>query len=101
MALTEQQKTPPPIPDWDEEDAYWEGTFASRPYAAGTSYDAWRPAYRFGHEAAQRYPGRKWIDVERDLERDWDTSRDRSDVGSTWEQIKNAVRDAWDRVTGY
>jgi len=39
-----------------------------------------------------------WNDVERDLERDWSSYSYRGK--STWQQVKDAVRDAWDRVTG-
>jgi hypothetical protein len=83
---------------WDDEDAYWRNSFSSRPYASGGTYDTYRPGYRYGYESAQRYRGRSWDDVERDLERDWDSYADRGT--STWQQMKNAVRDAWDRVTG-
>ena len=58
----------------------------------------YRPAYRFGYEASDRYQGEDWDDVESNLRRDWDKYNDRGE--STWEQIKGAVRDAWDRVTG-
>jgi uncharacterized protein YjbJ (UPF0337 family) len=36
--------------------------------------------------------------VEPDLERDWDRYEARGQ--STWQQIKGAVKDAWDRVVG-
>jgi hypothetical protein len=85
---------------WDDEDRYWRNEYASRPYGAGSTYDQWRPAYRFGYESASRYRGRSWDEVEDDLERDWDTYSERDDNRSTWQQIKDAVRDAWDRVTG-
>ena len=54
--------------------------------------------YRYGFEAANRYEGRSWNEVESDLSRSWDKYEHRGN--STWEQIKDAVRDAWDRVTG-
>ncbi len=34
-----------------------------------------------------------------DLQRDWDRFEHRGQ--STWEHMKAAVRDAWDRVTGH
>jgi hypothetical protein len=86
--------------DWDQEDQYWQKTYRSRPYGSNTTYDQWQPAYRFGYESAGRYSGRSWNEVERDLERDWDTYGYRGDNRSTWQQIKDAARDAWDRVTG-
>lgn len=87
------------ITRWDDEDAYWRENYQTRPYARG-AYDEWRPAYRFGYESANRYSGRDWNDVERDLEREWDTYEYRTDTRSTWQQVKDAARDAWNRVTG-
>lgn len=85
---------------WQDEDTYWRENYRTRPYAGG-QYDDWRPAYRFGYESANRYSGRSWDDVERDLEREWDTYEYRTDTRSTWQQVKDAARDAWNRVTGH
>src|SRR5262245_14221234 len=85
--------------DWDTENAYWRENYKRRPYVeAGRDYDYYSPAYRFGYDASERYRGRDWNDVERDLERDWDRYDSRGQ--STWQQIKNAVKDAWDRMVG-
>jgi len=84
--------------DWATEEAYWRENFMHRPYfETGKNFDFFAPAYRFGYEASERYRGRKWNDVEFDLRRDWDRYKDRGK--STWEEIKRAVKDAWDRVT--
>jgi hypothetical protein len=85
---------------WDEEDTYWRTNYHGRPYAssAGRDYDFYRPAYRYGFDAANRYQGRSWEEVQSDLSRGWNTYEHRGT--STWEQVKDAVRDAWDRVTG-
>jgi len=85
---------------WDDEDTYWRSNYRTRPYAsdAGREYDYYRPGYRYGYEAANRYQNRSWNDVEADLSRDWSSYEHRGT--STWEQMKQAVRDAWDRVTG-
>jgi hypothetical protein len=85
---------------WDEEDEYWRSSYTSRPYSSGSSYDEWRPAYRFGYESADRYHGRSWDEVQSDLERDWETYPYRGETRSTWQQVKDAARDAWERVTG-
>jgi hypothetical protein len=37
--------------------------------------------------------------VEPDLERGWEKARGKS--RSAWQEMKAAVRDAWDRVTGH
>jgi hypothetical protein len=85
---------------WDDEDVYWRSNYSTRPYATSGArdYDYYRPGYRYGYEAANRYSGRNWEDIESDLSRDWDRYEGRGT--STWEQMKAAVRDAWDRVTG-
>ena len=86
--------------DWEEEDTYWSTNYRNRPYATSGSsdYEFYRPGYRYGYEAASRYQGRNWDEVESDLSRSWNTYEHRGQ--STWEQVKGAVRDAWDRVTG-
>ena len=85
---------------WNDEDTYWRENYGTRPYASsgGRDYSYYQPGYRYGYESASRYQGRNWDDVESDLERDWDRYEYRGN--STWQSIKDAVRDAWDRVTG-
>jgi len=81
----------------DEDDHYWRENYASRPYArSGSNYDEYRPAYQYGTTAAHRFKGRRWEDVESDLERGWNEAR--GDSGSAWHHSKEAVRDAWHRV---
>jgi hypothetical protein len=84
---------------WDDEDAYWRSNYKSRPYAGDFDYMFYQPAYRFGYESANRYSGRSWSDVESDLSKSWNAYEHRGT--STWQQIKDAVHDAWDRVTGH
>ncbi|HEY3011470.1 MAG TPA: hypothetical protein VGJ36_01895 [Gemmatimonadales bacterium] len=84
---------------WDTEDNYWHENFTSRPYAIGPDYyDRFRPAYRYGFESAQHHVGRSWDEAERDLRRGWETYQHRGQAPSVWDEIKEAVRDAWDRV---
>jgi hypothetical protein len=83
--------------DPDAEDLYWRDNFDTRPYANAYSFDEYRPAYRYGVESYQRYPGRSFDDVEMDLSRDWDTSRGKSSL--KWEHAKLAARDSWTRVS--
>jgi hypothetical protein len=42
--------------------------------------------------------GRQWEEAEPDLQRGWETYEHRGESPSTWDEIKAAVRDAWDRV---
>jgi hypothetical protein len=79
------------------EEAYWRDTFASRPYYdQDYLYDDYAPAYRTGWEAKTMYPNAGWMDVEDDIERDWERARGESRL--TWDRARYAVRDAWDRV---
>ena len=85
--------------DWTSEELYWRDHYTQRPYfEVGRDFDYYRPAYRFGFDARDRYEGDEWSDIESDLSRDWDHYKDRG--RSTWQQVKDAVRDAWDRLTG-
>jgi hypothetical protein len=85
---------------WEDEDAYWQSNYRTRPYAKTSSdYSFYQPAYRYGFDSANRYSGRSWDDVESDLSKSWNTYEHRGT--STWQQVKDAVRDAWDRVTGH
>jgi hypothetical protein len=90
-----------PASDWATDRQWWEQSYRSRPYAtADRGFEFYEPGYRYGHEAAQRYRGRSWNDVEADLQSGWDRYEHRGAARSTWENVKDAVRDAWDRVTG-
>src|SRR4051812_43476269 len=86
--------------NWNDEDTYWRNNYSTRPYANRSSdYEGHRSGYRFGYEAANRYQGRDWDDVEPELSSGWDSYEHRGT--STWEHVKDAVRDAWDRVRGH
>jgi hypothetical protein len=86
---------------WETEDNYWTENFTGRPYALGADYyDRFRPAYRYGFESARSHMGRRWEDAESDLRAGWERYEHRGEHGSTWDEIKEAVRDAWDRVVG-
>jgi hypothetical protein len=80
-----------------EEDQYWRENHGNRHYAnPASTYEEYQPAYRYGTDAAHRYQGRKWDDVQGDLERGWDRARGGSSLA--WENVKDAARAAWDRV---
>lgn len=85
-------------PDWDSEDAYWQSAYPARPYArADRSYEYYRAAYHFGASSAMRWGGREWADTEQRLRADWLAGEHGA---SAWEEMRNAVRDAWDHVRG-
>ena len=86
---------------WETEDNYWQENFTSRPYALGPDYyDRVRPAFRYGFESARHHLGRNWEEAEPDLRRGWESYEHRPQEASGWEEIRAAVRDAWDRVVG-
>lgn len=102
-----QDEVDPPLADptwkaaWETEDNYWFENFTSRPYALGPDfYDRFRPAYRYGFESAQHHVGRNWDEAEEDLQKGWGHYEHRSENSSTWDEIKEAVRDAWERIVG-
>lgn len=82
------------------DDDYYRNHFTSNYGSTGASYDDYAPAYSYGSEMArnQKYSGRQWNDVESDLSSDWST-RAGNKAGSTWENMKSAVKHGWDRMT--
>ena len=96
--------TPRSDPDWqaawETEDNYWFENFSSRPYALGPDwYDHYRPAFRYGFESARHHMGRAWEEAEPDLRKGWETYQHRGATSRPWQEIRDAVKDAWDRGT--
>src|SRR5512138_795608 len=86
-------------PDWETEDAYWQSAYPERPYArADRSYEYYRAAYRYGTERATQWRGHEWAAAEQALREGWTATPDGE--SSSWEEMRDAVRDAWDRVRG-
>ena len=56
----------------------------------------YRPAYRYGVNAYDRFGGRSFNEVEPQLSRDWDKYRGLSTLD--WEKARPAARDAYERV---
>jgi len=85
---------------WEDDDTYWRTNYRARPYAkeSGQDYEYYRPGYRYGYDAANRFPEHEWSELESDLAKGWHTHDTKQT--STWEQIKDAVKDGWDRVMG-
>ncbi len=85
---------------WIQEDTYWRETFITRPYSEGRTYEEFRPAYQYGYESGLHHMGRDWNDVEKDLRSGWDKFEGKGPGGAAWENMKDAVKDAWHRITG-
>lgn len=87
--------------DWQTEESFWRENYRTRPYVQqGRDFEEYRPGYQYGYESANRMRGRDWNDVEPELKRGWDTYEGRGQSRSKWEEIKDSVRDAWNRATG-
>jgi len=69
-------------------------TYGSRGY----TYERYEPAYRYGYTLAtdKRYMNKDWAAIETDARRDWEKNNQ-----GLWEDFKDSVRYAWDRVRGY
>jgi len=80
------------------EDAYWRDNYSTRPYVnSGSSYDDYGPAYRYGVDAATKYRGRSFDDVDAELGSNWPSTRGTSRL--EWDRAKHAARDSWQRVS--
>jgi hypothetical protein len=79
------------------EDAYWRSTYAREPYyTEGLGYDeVYSPAYRAGYEGRVKYHGRKFDEVESDLQSDYVGNNGKID---SWNEVRDATRAAWDRI---
>lgn len=80
------------------EDAYWEKNHRSQPYAEGSDYADYGPAYRAGYHgyATHGTAGRSFDEAEPELARHYDSTKGNSQIG--WDKAKRATRAAWDRV---
>lgn len=80
------------------EDAFWRINFPSRPYVApGETYGTFRPAFRLGWEAWQRFAGRSFEEIEDWLASQWASSAGKV-RGLDWDRARLAARDAWSRL---
>jgi hypothetical protein len=83
------------------EEEYWSENYRTRPYfRQGLDYSEYAPAYRYGWESAARehYQNRTFEEIEPDLQRDWDA--DRSRYPRPWSEMREAIRDAYNRARG-
>ena len=72
--------------------------FSSMYAQSGRQYADYEPAYRYGYSLAvdPRYRDRDWYAIEPEVRDGWTGYGGRG----TWEQFKDAVKYAWDRVRG-
>jgi uncharacterized protein (TIGR02271 family) len=83
--------------DYDAYDAQFRSRFQTR-YADGDyTYEQYTPVYRYGYSLASdpRYRDRDWSAIEADARRNWEERNP-----NTWDEFKDEIRYAWDRVRG-
>jgi hypothetical protein len=81
------------------EEAYWREQHAKQPYAdKNLAYEHYAPAYRTGIEAAQKYPGKPFEEIEDEVALNYERAR----VGEAlpWDHARHAVRAAWAKLSG-
>jgi phage tail tape-measure protein len=79
------------------EDAYWREHHEKQPWA-DKEYEHYAPAYRTGYQAATRYAGRHYDEIEADVARDYE--KNDANPALPWDRARPAVRAAWHRVSG-
>lgn len=74
----------------------WRSHYNTNYSNSGYTFEQYTPAYRYGYNLAnnQQYRGRKWNEIESDARMQWEERNP-----GTWEQFKDSVRNAWERVT--
>ena len=85
--------------DLTAEERYWQEHHHSQPHATEeTAYEHFAPAYRVGAEAATKYPGKEFDEIEDDVALDYQKHQ----VGDAlpWDQARGASRAAWMKVSG-
>jgi len=80
------------------EEKYWRENHPGQPYARSEhGYEHYAPAYRIGYEAAKKYPGKHFDEIEDDLALDYQKHLVRHCRGITSARRPGA---AWDKVSG-
>jgi hypothetical protein len=85
---------------WTESsDLFWRDAFETRTYVpADSTYEQYRGAYRYGHEAAERCGRRQWVEIEPELAPLWETYKHRGECRADWPTVREAVREGWERA---
>ena len=80
-----------------EYDSYWQNEYTNQDYYdSSRSWDDYAPAYGMGYHAAGAYRGRRYDDVETELEAKWENVKGKSRLA--WNEARGAVRDGWHHV---
>ena len=77
--------------------AHFEREFERRvPAGAAHGWDDYAPAYRYGYDTHGRHAGRRFEDVEAELERGWDAAR--GDSRLDWAGAREPVQQGWQHL---
>jgi uncharacterized protein YcfJ len=83
--------------DPTREDEYWRNEYSKRSYVEPSApYETYQPAYRTGYEGYGRYHGKRYDEVESDLQHDYEQNR--GECNLDWDKARHATRDAWERI---
>ena len=55
-------------------------------------------AYRTGYNSFQKYPGKKFDEVEKSVANDYETGK--PDAALPWDTVRPAVSSVWDKMSG-
>ena len=84
--------------DLSKEENYWRKQHAKQPYAKkDVPFERYAPAYRMGIEAAHKYPGKDFGDIEDDVALGY--QRHRIGAALPWDHAKHAVHAAWAKLS--
>ncbi len=83
--------------DWDSYDPIFQRDYQTRYGSTGYGYDYYQPAYRYGYDLASdpRFEGYDWVSLEPVARQNWQ----RRGLSGAWDDVKDAVRRAWETVT--
>jgi uncharacterized protein YcfJ len=79
------------------ENAYWQDNYRNETYVnRDLDYNHYEPAYRTGYTGYGKYEGRKFDEVENDLQHDYEQTKGNSSLA--WSDAKHATKAAWHKV---
>ena len=91
-------KKPSQPVDHEKEEAYWREQHSNQTYAdQARPFEAYVPAYRIGADAAAKYPGKGFEEIEDEVALDY--QRSRAGAALPWDHARHAVRAAWAKLS--
>jgi hypothetical protein len=84
--------------DLTKEEIYWREQHPKQPYAKKeVPFERYAAAYRTGAEAAHKYPGKGFLEIEDDVVLDY--QRHRIGAALPWDHARHAVHAAWAKLS--